>query len=217
MTCVAAVYTIARRTVNRPGSEENPYVATVPRVFLRATLVSHVIRAGGMRRGGAALLFLLATFVGVARTFDYVDAPIQLLDVSGDHSRFELVDHGLDFLRSIKAPFAIVAVGGAAKSGKSSLLNQILNVSNSAGFDGASPCRDHCRLTWRVVSAGFRPGTLGIFFWGRPFQAQVDGANVTVIFMDSEARTDGRSLSADIYRVWALTRILPPMTRSCVS
>lgn len=90
-----------------------------------------------MRRGGAALLFLLATLVGAARAFDYGDAPIQLLDVSGDHSRFELVDQGLDFLRSIKAPFAIVAVGGAAKSGKSSLLNQILNVSNSVGFDGA--------------------------------------------------------------------------------
>ena len=90
-----------------------------------------------MRLGGAALLCALLGFFCITRAFTYVDAPVQLLDVSQDHSRFELVDQGLEFLRSIKAPFAIIAVGGAAKSGKSSLLNQILNVSNSVGFDGS--------------------------------------------------------------------------------
>lgn len=167
-----------------------------------------------MRLRAAALFGALLFFVAAACAFDYADAPVQLLDVSSDHSRFELVDQGLDFLRSVKAPFAIVAVGGAAKSGKSSLLNQILNVSNSVGFDGA--CTDFqvtfCNV--QLVSAGFKPGTLGIFFWGRPFQALVDGVNVTVIFMDSEARPGRRIHNAHKDRAWALTKTPPHTIRS---
>ena len=43
---------------------------------------------------------------------------------------------GIDFLRSVKGPLSIVAVGGAAKSGKSSLLNLLLNVTHEQGFEG---------------------------------------------------------------------------------
>jgi hypothetical protein len=131
----------------------------------------------------AALFVLSITLVTFVSAFKYVDGPVQLLDVNADHSRFELVDEGLEFLRSIEPPFSLVAVGGAAKSGKSSLLNQILNVSNAVGFDGTQS-RQH-EVTC-VVSAGFKPGTLGIFFWGRPTKALIDGVNVTVIFMDTE-------------------------------
>lgn len=105
-------------------------------VLVATSLLSARHSRRGMRER-AVLLLLLALFVGLVSAFNYREGPVQFLDVTEDHARFELVDEGLEFLRSIEAPFAIVAVGGAAKSGKSSLLNQILNVSNSVGFDGA--------------------------------------------------------------------------------
>lgn len=64
------------------------------------------------------------------------------------------------------------------------------------------------------MSAGFKPGTLGIFFWGRPIRTTIDGTNVTVIFMDTEARNSGADLEFNRSREWGPMKILQLTIRS---
>ncbi len=136
----------------------------------------------------SAVLFLshdsMITMVGVVRA-----KPIALVTPDSSNTKLRINPLGLSFLKQLPAPLAIVAVGGRARTGKSFMLNQILNVEDGKrdGF---------------LVGITSMAGTKGLLLWDKPqtiplpnCKSNSDGdvksspstsCNLTVVYMDTE-------------------------------
>lgn len=101
---------------------------------------------------------------------------------------------GLNFLKTINGPVAPVVVIGPYRSGKSFLLNQLLQVPCDEGFGVG-----HERST----------KTKGVWVWSKPKEVQsVEGVNLSVLFIDTEGfESTGKSDSYDD-RIFALSTLM---------
>jgi len=109
------------------------------------------------------------------------------------HTKLRLSEQGLDAIRRIENPIAIVGVIGPYRSGKSFLLNQLLSLSCDKGF-GVGHMRD--------------TKTKGIWIWGTPVEMDVDGSKVSVLYLDTEGfESVGKSNVYDD-RIFALATVL---------
>ena len=118
------------------------------------------------------------------------DAPIKLINFS---KGFEINQEALDFLRSIKEEIIIVSVIGKARTGKSYLMNLLLDlIGKGKGFKVASTLQS-C--------------TKGIWLWGTP-KNSLNG-NAKIIFLDSEG-TSSIDKSTKTYdsRIFALVVLI---------
>jgi hypothetical protein len=86
-----------------------------------------------------ALALLLATVTAT---------PVNLLLPDASHSTFVINEEGLAQLAEITEPVAVVSVIGPYRSGKSFLLNQLLN--RTSGFE---------------LGGTVNPVTLGLWYW----------------------------------------------------
>ena len=99
---------------------------------------------------------------------EYVEKPLQLLKNNG--SSFELNEEALKIIRSIEDDIIIVSVIGKARTGKSYLMNLLLdNVGKGQGFE---------------VDSGISSCTQGIWLWGN-FRKKA-GGSAKILFIDSE-------------------------------
>ena len=118
------------------------------------------------------------------------DAPIKLINFS---KGFQINEEALDFLRSIKEEIIIVSVIGKARTGKSYLMNLLLDlIGKGKGFQVASTLQS-C--------------TKGIWLWGTP-KNSLNG-NAKIIFLDSEG-TSSIDKSTKTYdsRIFALVVLI---------
>ncbi|EMS55860.1 Guanylate-binding protein 4 [Triticum urartu] len=96
------------------------------------------------------------------------------------HTKLRLSEQGLEAIRRIENPIAIVGVIGPYRSGKSFLLNQLLSLSCDKG----------------------------IWIWGKPVEMDVDGTKVSVLYLDTEGfESVGKSNVYDD-RIFALATVL---------
>ncbi|CAI5494657.1 unnamed protein product [Closterium sp. Naga37s-1] len=109
------------------------------------------------------------------------------------HTKLKVSQEGLNVIRSIKNPIAIVAVIGPYRSGKSFLLNQLLTLTCDEGF-GVGHARD--------------TKTKGIWVWGDPMEMQVNGQTTSVLFLDTEGFESVGKSSVYDDRIFALATVL---------
>ena len=118
------------------------------------------------------------------------NTPIKLIDFS--HG-FQINPQALNFLRSIKEEIIIVSVVGKARTGKSYLMNLLLDlIGKGCGFQVASTLQS-C--------------TKGIWLWGTP-KNSLNG-NAKIVFLDSEgtSSTDKSTRTYDS-RIFALVVLI---------
>ena len=84
----------------------------------------------------------LVSFSSTPRKFEHSDTPIPLLVYNQVKGKFEMNDDGLEFLRSVAPPIAIIGVAGMYRTGKSYLLNRVL-LNRQSGF-GVGPTVNPC-------------------------------------------------------------------------
>ncbi|OMJ93442.1 hypothetical protein SteCoe_3558 [Stentor coeruleus] len=100
---------------------------------------------------------------------EFKEAPIPLITQEGN--KYTVHEEGLQFLRSIEAPIAVVGVAGLYRTGKSYLLNRII-LNRKTGF-GVGPTVNPC--------------TKGIWIWGKPIPGtNNEGEKCNVVVLDSE-------------------------------
>ncbi|GFE54850.1 hypothetical protein BaOVIS_022540 [Babesia ovis] len=87
--------------------------------------------------------------------------PVQLIRPAENHLGLEIVEEGLELIRSLPKPIAVVAAIGSIKTGKSSLLN-VLNEHNL--------CGEGDQLTGFKTSNDICPTTQGIWIWSEPIK-----------------------------------------------
>ena len=80
--------------------------------------------------------------ISLLSTYEYVDEPIPLVTYAPNTKNFTLTGEGLEFLRSISSPIAVISVAGLYRTGKSYLLNRVL-LNRKAGF-GVGPSVNPC-------------------------------------------------------------------------
>ena len=118
------------------------------------------------------------------------NTPIKLIDFS--HG-FQINPQALNFLRSIKEEIIIVSVVGKARTGKSYLMNLLLDlVGKGEGFQ---------------VASSLQSCTKGIWLWGTP-KNSLNG-NAKIVFLDSEG-TSSIDKSTKTYdsRIFALVVLI---------
>jgi hypothetical protein len=119
------------------------------------------------------------------------NAPIQLIDFSRG---FQINKQALDFLKSIKEEIIIVSVVGKARTGKSYLMNLLLDLigKGNNGFQ---------------VASSLQSCTKGIWLWGTP-KNSLNG-NAKIVFLDSEgtSSTDKSTRTYDS-RIFALVVLI---------
>ena len=118
------------------------------------------------------------------------NSPIKLIDFS--HG-FQINPQALNFLRSIKEEIIIVSVVGKARTGKSYLMNLLLDlIGKGTGFQ---------------VASSLESCTKGIWLWGTP-ENSLNG-NAKIVFLDSEgtASTDKSTRTYDS-RIFALVVLI---------
>ena len=118
------------------------------------------------------------------------NTPIKLIDFSRG---FQINPQALEFLRSIKEEIIIVSVVGKARTGKSYLMNLLLDlIGKGSGFQVASTLQS-C--------------TKGIWLWGTP-KNSLNG-NAKIVFLDSEgtSSTDKSTRTYDS-RIFALVVLI---------
>ena len=118
------------------------------------------------------------------------NTPIKLIDFSRG---FQINPQAFDFLRSIKEEIIIVSVVGKARTGKSYLMNLLLDlIGKGGGFQVASTLQS-C--------------TKGIWLWGTP-KNSLNG-NAKIVFLDSEgtSSTDKSTRTYDS-RIFALVVLI---------
>ncbi|CAM9463070.1 unnamed protein product, partial [Heterosigma akashiwo] len=97
---------------------------------------------------------------------EFPDRPIPLIEINDDDS-FAVNEEALGNLRKIEARIAVVAVAGLYRTGKSSLLNWLMD--KQSGFQ-VGPTVQRC--------------TRGLWIWGRPkICAGADGAPVWCVVL----------------------------------
>ena len=113
------------------------------------------------------------------------EGPIKLIDFS--HNDFILNENALNILNSIKEDLIIVSIVGKARTGKSYLMNLLLNNSNSSlpgsGFE---------------ISSRLNSCTKGIWLWNTPRSHPLFPDTSKIIFIDSEG-TNSTDLSTKTY------------------
>ena len=118
------------------------------------------------------------------------DTPIKLIDFS---KGFQINEEALDFLRSIKEEIIIVSVIGKARTGKSYLMNLLLDlIGKGNGFQ---------------VASSLQSCTKGIWLWGTP-KNSLNG-KAKIVFLDSEG-TSSIDKSTKTYdsRIFALVVLI---------
>ncbi|XP_039828745.1 guanylate-binding protein 4-like isoform X2 [Panicum virgatum] len=152
-------------------------------------------RAPGIR-ALALVLLAVAAAAGVAAGDpdpDELERAFPIVEPDHGHTKLRLSEQGLDAIRRIENPIAIVGVIGPYRSGKSFLLNQLLSLSCDKGF-GVGHMRD--------------TKTKGIWIWGTPVEMDVDGSKVSVLYLDTEGfESVGKSNVYDD-RIFALATVL---------
>uniref|UniRef100_A0A6B2L0Z1 GB1/RHD3-type G domain-containing protein n=1 Tax=Arcella intermedia TaxID=1963864 RepID=A0A6B2L0Z1_9EUKA len=114
----------------------------------------------------AWLLILLHMVVGESRK------QIQLIAPINGTNNFMLTKEGRVFFNSLgDSLISIQLFMGSYRSGKSFLLNRVLNVSHADGF---------------TVGGTYRPETKGIWVWGEANEAVIDQKKVRVVYLDTE-------------------------------
>ena len=119
------------------------------------------------------------------------NSPIQLIDFSRG---FQINQQALQFLRSIKEEIIIVSVVGKARTGKSYLMNLLLDLIGK-GIPGFQ------------VASSLQSCTKGIWLWGTP-KNSLNG-NAKIVFLDSEgtSSTDKSTRTYDS-RIFALVVLI---------
>ena len=118
------------------------------------------------------------------------DTPIKLINFS---KGFQINEEALDFLRSIKEEIIIVSVIGKARTGKSYLMNLLLDlIGKGNGFQ---------------VASSLQSCTKGIWLWGTP-KNSLNG-KAKIVFLDSEG-TSSIDKSTKTYdsRIFALVVLI---------
>ena len=118
------------------------------------------------------------------------ETPIKLIDFS---KGFQINEEALDFLRSIKEEIIIVSVIGKARTGKSYLMNLLLDlIGKGNGFQ---------------VASSLQSCTKGIWLWGTP-KNSLNG-KAKIVFLDSEG-TSSIDKSTKTYdsRIFALVVLI---------
>ncbi|ONM10275.1 Guanylate-binding family protein [Zea mays] len=124
---------------------------------------------------------------------DELERAFPIVEPDHGHTKLRLSEQGLEAIRRIETPIAVVGVIGPYRSGKSFLLNQLLSLSCDKGF-GVGHMRD--------------TKTKGIWIWGTPVEMDVDGSKVSVIYLDTEGfESVGKSNVYDD-RIFALATVL---------
>ncbi|PWZ54378.1 hypothetical protein Zm00014a_029691 [Zea mays] len=125
-------------------------------------------------RAAALVLLAVAAAAGAAAGDpdpDELERAFPIVEPDHGHTKLRLSEQGLEAIRRIETPIAVVGVIGPYRSGKSFLLNQLLSLSCDKGF-GVGHMRD--------------TKTKGIWIWGTPVEMDVDGSKVSVIYLDTE-------------------------------
>ncbi|XP_051177732.1 uncharacterized protein [Lolium perenne] len=139
-----------------------------------------------------ALIWLAAAAAGDSDPDD-LDRAYPIVEPDYGHTKLRLSQQGLEAIRRIENPIAVVGVIGPYRSGKSFLLNQLLSLSCDKGF-GVGHMRD--------------TKTKGIWIWGTPVEMDVDGTKVSVLYLDTEGfESVGKSNVYDD-RIFALATVL---------
>lgn len=101
--------------------------------------------------------------------YNFKEEPIPLITQQG--SKYEVHKEGLEFLRTLQAPIAVVGVAGLYRTGKSYLLNRVI-LNRKSGF-GVGPTVNPC--------------TKGIWIWGKAIPGtNSEGEKCNVVVLDSE-------------------------------
>ena len=120
------------------------------------------------------------------------EGPIKLIEF--DKSNFKLNKEALNIIRSIKEEIVVVSIVGKARTGKSYLMNLLLNNNNqlNEGFK---------------VASSINSCTRGIWLWNTP--RQKINSSAKIIFLDSEG-TNSVDLSTKTYdsKIFALIILL---------
>ncbi|KAM0924648.1 hypothetical protein ACQ4PT_004611 [Festuca glaucescens] len=139
-----------------------------------------------------ALIWLAAAAAGDSDP-DELERAYPIVEPDYGHTKLRLSQQGLEAIRRIENPIAVVGVIGPYRSGKSFLLNQLLSLSCDKGF-GVGHMRD--------------TKTKGIWIWGTPIEMDVDGTKVSVLYLDTEGfESVGKSNVYDD-RIFALATVL---------
>uniref|UniRef100_A0A0D9ZEE5 GB1/RHD3-type G domain-containing protein n=1 Tax=Oryza glumipatula TaxID=40148 RepID=A0A0D9ZEE5_9ORYZ len=126
-----------------------------------------------------ALVWLAAAAAGDLEP-DELERAFPIVEPDYGHTKLRLSQQGLDAIRRIETPIAVVGVIGPYRSGKSFLLNQLLSLS--------------CEK--------------GIWIWGTPVEMDIDGSKVSVLYLDTEGfESVGKSNVYDD-RIFALATVL---------
>lgn len=116
-----------------------------------------------------ALSFIVATLiVGLLVTGTQGGNVYKLLRKSASGAGLELCEEGLEYLRSIKDPVALVTIVGPTRSGKSLTLNRVTGDRN--GF---------------AVGSGLAHKTNGVDAWGEPIRERSANKSV-IVLLDTE-------------------------------
>ena len=118
------------------------------------------------------------------------EGPINLIEFN--RNNFSLNEKALDILRNIKEDLIIVSIVGKARTGKSYLMNLLLN-SNKSKYPGNG----------FEISSRLNSCTRGIWLWDTP--RQKPNSSAKIIFIDSEG-TNSVDLSTKTYdsKIFAL-------------
>ncbi|CAD6214977.1 unnamed protein product [Miscanthus lutarioriparius] len=147
-------------------------------------------------RAAALILLAVAAAAGAAAGDpdpDELERAFPIVEPDHGHTKLRLSEQGLEAIRRIETPIAVVGVIGPYRSGKSFLLNQLLSLSCDKGF-GVGHMRD--------------TKTKGIWIWGTPVEMDVDGSKVSVLYLDTEGfESVGKSNVYDD-RIFALATVL---------
>lgn len=117
--------------------------------------------------------------------------PLQLVRIVNGRT-FEIVPETAEFLtRELEGGIAVCSIVGKYRTGKSFLLNRLLDLNENNGFN---------------VSASINACTKGLWIWSKPVFIQKD--NLNIIFMDTEGLDSVDRNSDTDARLFALTVLL---------
>lgn len=124
--------------------------------------------------------------------FDCSDGhALQLVRITNNRN-FELVPDTVDYLmKNFDGGIAICSIVGKYRTGKSFLLNRLLDLNQDNGFN---------------VSASINACTKGLWIWSRPIFSQKD--NLNIIFMDTEGLDSVDRNSDTDSKLFALTVLI---------
>lgn len=130
---------------------------------------------------------------GSASLEDNFRRAFPIVEPDSGHTKLRLAREGLDAIEKITNPIASIAVIGPYRSGKSFLLNQLLSLSCDEGF-GVGHMRD--------------TKTKGIWVWGTPLELVINGAKMSVLYLDTEGFESVGKSSVYDDRIFALATVL---------